>query len=230
MRFEALRETLLRAGVAPRRVKRYLAELQDHLADLTAQERAAGYDEEDASIRARAMLGSEAELAEGWLTDPRLKSVTARASWAVFPGLLLLSLALGFAVFAAAWVAIAYVAVKAGQHAMDFPSWLAGLAPVLSLTAAFVAPVLSALILALLAWRQRLNAVWAFCPALALLLVSPRITLGIAVHSISVGMGLKTLLPGDLFAPPLQVLQIALILAPSLLLMFRQWKPKTADC
>ena len=36
MRFEALRETLLQGGIAPRHVRRYLRELDDHLADLTA--------------------------------------------------------------------------------------------------------------------------------------------------------------------------------------------------
>ena len=33
-----LRERLLRAGVAPRHVRRYLTELREHWADLTAEE------------------------------------------------------------------------------------------------------------------------------------------------------------------------------------------------
>ena len=40
--FNELRERLLRAGVAPRHVRRYLIELSDHLADLRAEEERAG--------------------------------------------------------------------------------------------------------------------------------------------------------------------------------------------
>jgi hypothetical protein len=42
MEFNTIRENLLRGGVAPRHVRRYLAELDDHLADLTARETDAG--------------------------------------------------------------------------------------------------------------------------------------------------------------------------------------------
>jgi hypothetical protein len=37
-----LRERLLRAGVAPRHVRRYLTELREHWADLTAEEEREG--------------------------------------------------------------------------------------------------------------------------------------------------------------------------------------------
>ena len=40
MRFEALREVLLKGGVAPRHVRRYVRELDEHLDDLTAQQHA----------------------------------------------------------------------------------------------------------------------------------------------------------------------------------------------
>jgi hypothetical protein len=40
--FDELRERLLRAGVAPRHVRRYLRELSEHLADLRAEEERAG--------------------------------------------------------------------------------------------------------------------------------------------------------------------------------------------
>src|ERR1700730_5057535 len=53
--FHELRERLLRAGVAPRHVRRYLAELADHLADLRAEEERAGA--LDAERAALARLG-----------------------------------------------------------------------------------------------------------------------------------------------------------------------------
>lgn len=54
MRFDRLRESLLKAGVAPRHVRRYLRELDQHFEDLAEQQRQSGYDEEDAASRARA--------------------------------------------------------------------------------------------------------------------------------------------------------------------------------
>jgi hypothetical protein len=52
--FNELRERLLRAGVAPRHVRRYLKELADHLADLTAEEERAGRSGADAESAALA--------------------------------------------------------------------------------------------------------------------------------------------------------------------------------
>jgi len=55
--FHELRERLLHAGVAPRHVRRYLTELTDHLADLTAEEERAGRTLTDAESAASARLG-----------------------------------------------------------------------------------------------------------------------------------------------------------------------------
>ena len=55
--FDPLRERLLRAGIAPRHVRRYLRELTEHLADLTAEQRAVGYDEADAAMLASLSAG-----------------------------------------------------------------------------------------------------------------------------------------------------------------------------
>jgi hypothetical protein len=84
MRFETLRESLLHGGIAPRHVRRYLRELDDHLCDLTEAQRAAGHDEADAAARALALLGSEEELGAAMLAQPSLSSLPARAPWLVF--------------------------------------------------------------------------------------------------------------------------------------------------
>src|ERR1700748_1601694 len=84
MRFEALRETLLRGGIAPRHVRRYVRELADHLDDLAAAERAAGRDEEAALLAAQARLGGDDALAAAMLARPELKSWAAKAPWLVF--------------------------------------------------------------------------------------------------------------------------------------------------
>ena len=54
MQFENLREMLLRAGVAPRRVRRYVTELNEHMADLVQVQHCSGYTGDDAVMRARA--------------------------------------------------------------------------------------------------------------------------------------------------------------------------------
>ena len=124
---EALRERLLKGGVAPRRVKRYLGELDDHLAELIARELAAGYAPDEAKIRARALLGSDDQLAESWLADPRLKSLTARAPWAVLPVFLVLAVLFGFLTWIAAWVAIGFAYGVLGAHHHPPPAWFATL-------------------------------------------------------------------------------------------------------
>ena len=83
MPFEALRERLLQAGIAPRHVRRYLAELDDHLDDLIQVQRDAGYDTDDAEIRARARLGDDDDLTKAMLARPALYSLPARAPWAM---------------------------------------------------------------------------------------------------------------------------------------------------
>jgi hypothetical protein len=82
--FETLRERLLQAGIAPRRVRRYLVELEDHLAELMEREIADGTAPDQAASRARLQLGSEDELLQPWLEEPRLRSFVCRARWLVF--------------------------------------------------------------------------------------------------------------------------------------------------
>jgi hypothetical protein len=53
-----LRERLLRAGIAPRHVWRYLRELTEHLADLRTEEIAAGHSPAEAENAALARLGN----------------------------------------------------------------------------------------------------------------------------------------------------------------------------
>src|ERR1700749_3396894 len=82
--FYELRERLLRAGMAPRHVGRYLSELNDHLADLIAEEQQAGRSKTDAESAALARLGSADDLARAMTTQPRFQSWSARAPWAIF--------------------------------------------------------------------------------------------------------------------------------------------------
>lgn len=84
MPFETIAEALLKGGIAPRHVRRYLRELSDHLEDGIAHQKAAGYGEEDARLRARALLGDDRELTAAMLEQSRFKSWPARLPWLVF--------------------------------------------------------------------------------------------------------------------------------------------------
>jgi hypothetical protein len=171
MPFEALTETLLKSGIAPRRVRRYRAELEDHLAELTEAQHAAGYDGEDAMLRARALLGDDAELAAPWLADPRLKSWTARAPWTVF-GLAVPLLAI---VLTALPVLALVVTGKAlgitGPHGAVAPVWFHGLAAVIiDGSNLFLTPLL-ALGFAVTAERRRMALHWPLLAATLLILL-----------------------------------------------------------
>ena len=83
-KLDELRERLLRGGVAPRHVRRYVRELREHLADLTAEERAAGRAPADAESAALARLGNIDDLAEAMIGQRQFRSWTNRAPWLTF--------------------------------------------------------------------------------------------------------------------------------------------------
>jgi len=82
--FNELRERLLRAGVAPRHVRRYLDELADHLSDLRAEEERAGRSRDDAEAAALSRLGGMDALSKAMTERRQLQSWCARAPWAAF--------------------------------------------------------------------------------------------------------------------------------------------------
>jgi hypothetical protein len=82
--FHELRERLLRAGVAPRHVQRYLNELTDHLADLRTEEQRAGRSQADVESAALNRLGTMDELARAMIERRDLQAWSVRAPWATF--------------------------------------------------------------------------------------------------------------------------------------------------
>jgi len=170
LRFDNLRETLLTGGVAPRHVRRYLAELRDHLQDLIAQQRAAGYDAQDAFIRARALLGSDTELAAAMLEQKQFRSWAARAPWAVFLLLPpLAAIAIGM-IFVGSLVLIGNYYDFLGMHMPPPPQWFQRLATdVVAITNLAMMP-LAATWFTAIASRQRLKLRWPLA-TVALLLV-----------------------------------------------------------
>jgi hypothetical protein len=169
--FDTLRETLLKGGVAPRHVRRYLDELRDHLKDLIAQQQAQGYPPKEAFIRAHALLGRDEELAAAMLEQNQFRSLLARAPWAVFiPLPPLLALGASMLVFGAvAWL---------GQHhgylahnAASAPQWYKTLATIVAMALNISVMPLTAMLFVVAAARQRLKLVWPLAATLLLLLL-----------------------------------------------------------
>jgi hypothetical protein len=155
--FENVREQLLRAGIAPRHVRRYVIELQEHLADLSARERDAGHDARTAAERARTLLGSDGQLVQAML-DRTPHSLTVRAPWAV---LALLPVVTLVAILAAVDDSMMHLLgpVHAGWHGVVPDSYGSLIAAASFIIDYLLGPLIAAGCIAL-ALRQRLSSRW----------------------------------------------------------------------
>lgn len=157
--FEPLRETLLRAGVAPAHVRRYLRELSEHYADLVSEEQTAGHSLEEAKAAARSRLGADEALVEAMLTQPGLRSWTGRAPWAtlvVGPFLLLI---LAWIVPALLVLLVMFPTLRLHPGAFP-PAWLPPMDDALMHLIQYGGPLLIGCGIALLGARQRSQVIW----------------------------------------------------------------------
>lgn len=167
--FRELRERLLRAGVAPRHVRRYLAELTDHLADLTAEEESAGRSRADAESAALIRLGGIDDLAKAMTEQRQLQSWAVRAPWATF-GLTPLLLLAG------AWFAALFILwcgwqtfLPGAETPFTPVEGFANLYMQADRAFFFGAPILIGWGIGVIAVRQRLKAIW---PIASLVLIA----------------------------------------------------------
>ena len=171
--FAELRERLLRAGVAPRHVRRYLSELGDHFTDLRAEEESAGRSRAEAEAAAWARLGTMDELARAMVEQRQFQSWCARAPWAMFGvGPLLFLAAAYFLACLYLWVGWRMFLPGADTPFGGRAYSMYDLANLYFQTGKYYyicAPVLVGWGIGLLAARQRLKAVW---PTVALLLIA----------------------------------------------------------
>ena len=82
--FSYLADSLLRGGIAPRRVRRTVVELQDHYADLYDEAVTRGLSAQDAEQEARSRLGKEQDLIKEVLSQQVLRSWSSRYPWAIY--------------------------------------------------------------------------------------------------------------------------------------------------
>lgn len=169
--FNQLRERLLGAGVAPRHVRRYLAELADHLADLKAEEERTGRSPKEAEPAALARLGNMDDLARAMIEQPQFQAWCVRAPWAVFGFAPLLALA-------GAWFAALFILWSGWQMFVPAADSPFGAGPVHGFANLYFqagkaiyyfAPFIVGWGIVFIAARQRLKAIW---PAVGLVLIA----------------------------------------------------------
>lgn len=153
-----VREGLLRAGIVPRHVDRYVLELGDHMAELVARERAAGLDAHAAEAKARVLLGTDAQLVQAMIDSGAPRSLAARAPWAILgiaPVVVLVAsmilLGAGSMAILAPYAELSGSAVPAHVHVIGLAITLLG--------SYVIAPALAAACIAI-ALRQRLSSRW----------------------------------------------------------------------
>jgi hypothetical protein len=174
MPFEAIAEQLLKGGVAPRHVRRYIGELDDHFAQLTAQLQRGGCDVEEARLQARTRLGDDAQLVSAMLELPGIRAWSARAPWLIFSAL---PPAMTFAMFVIPFFLVRLILPLGGLRGSllvwlpvsyaDFARYFVDASNLL------IAPAVSALF-AMLVFRQRLDCRWALLAALSIITLAPQ--------------------------------------------------------
>ena len=167
--FHELRERLLRAGFAPRHVRRYLTELTDHLADLRAEQECAGRSRADAESAALIRLGGMDDLAKAMIERRQFQSWCVRAPWAMF-GLAPLFLLTGAYVVACSILWSGWKFFLPGAHTPFVP--LDGFAILyfgVGRLLYYFAPILIGWGIGLIAARQRFKVIW---PVVGLVLIA----------------------------------------------------------
>lgn len=173
-RFDQLRERLLRAGIAPRHVRRYVAELRDHFDDLLREETAKGLARNTAEDAAYARIGSDDALAAVMLARPGLRSYTARHPWAVFGLGSVLMLAVIVVAAILMEVGFLFLHVVLVRHSANdhppAPEWLKLSVTVWNWLVMYVAPLAAAALLSIVGIKQRMGSAW-IVTALAIICV-----------------------------------------------------------
>jgi hypothetical protein len=167
--FSELRERLLKAGVAPRHVRRYLRELADHLADLTAEGECAGLGRSSAETAALHRLGGMDELARAMIEQRQFQAWSVRAPWAAFGvapvALLAATWFVALLILLSGWKAFLPGSETPFVRVDGFASFYFGSGRLIY----YIAPVLVGWCIGLMAVRQRLKTLW---PAVGMVLVA----------------------------------------------------------
>jgi hypothetical protein len=159
-RFAGLSRRLLRAGVAPRHVKRLIAELEAHFADLVAELQSTGLSPAECESRAAVRLGTEDAVAANILARPELQSWTRQWPWLAFVLLPLLALPLQFVLSMLAALGVFNFSTRVlGLTALN-PGAVPWVVGALQTYGVWIAPILAAGAACFLAARRGAPALW----------------------------------------------------------------------
>jgi hypothetical protein len=222
--FDRLRERLLTAGVSPRHVRRYMAELSDHVIDLEAEAKRAGHPEPEVSALER--LGRPDDLAEAMIGRTELHAWTARAPWAVF--LLAPTLAVAaidvITVFGMMLLIKLFLPLAGDQMVVPAPHWFTLLSAAINLFHAYGVSLLLGAGVIIVAVRQRMPPLWPIVGLVAVAVLGTVNELHIYVPvapnqhgEISLGAGIS--------APVAFRIGIDLLLTLPLYFAWRRWRP-----
>ena len=188
--FELLGERLLRAGIAPRHVRRYLRELRDHYDDAIRAEIDNGVGRAAAEDSAAKRLGEPDHLVESALARPELLSWSRRWPWAVYIVAPLLLYPAAFVATILAMVGLAQVVTPGAERPMPTP--LLEILKAIRLLDLYVLPVVAAAGFALLARRRGVSRAWAAASITLITFVGALPNLDVYAHEIGAGIGFAT--------------------------------------
>jgi hypothetical protein len=180
---DALWERLLEGGVGRRPARRYLAELQDHLDDLIAEERRVASGLRDAELRAEARLGSVEALAGAMISRREFRALSSKAPIATYliaPSaalVLCVALAMAGVVLTATWLR------GAAGTPSDLPAWSKSFAAGVVFFANTMLPVLLGWALGATAIRQRSSLFWPVLGLVLLAIVGAAVQVGVTLPS-----------------------------------------------
>jgi hypothetical protein len=188
--FELLGERLLRSGIAPRHVRRYVRELGDHYDDAIREELGKGADRAAAEESAAKRLGEADHLVESALARPELLSWSRRWPWVVY-------IVAPLVLFPAAFVATIFAMVGLSQiivPGMDrlLPTPLLETLKAIRIFNLYVLPVTAAAGFALLARRRGVSRVWAWTSIALITFVGALPNLDVYADQIGAGIGFST--------------------------------------
>ena len=187
---ELLGERLMRSGVAPRHVRRYLRELRDHYDDAIQEELGKGADRAAAEESAAKRLGDPDHLIESALARPELLSWSRRWPWVVYIVAPLLLFPAAFVATILAMVGLSQIIVPGMDRPL--PTSLLEILKAIRLLSLYVLPVIVASGFALLARRRGASRVWAWTSIALITFVGALPNLDVYADQIGAGIGFST--------------------------------------
>jgi hypothetical protein len=216
-RFNELRESLLRAGMAPRNVRRAVLEIESHFQRLIDDERGRGTNDHDARIEAHRRIGTNQVLVQSYAAEPELRAWSRRwpALWFMF-----LPLVMYLAISGAALMAVLVTAHQIApllHHVHIAPKVTHGIDLAARIVLLWLFPWFVASAFAVLAYRRRVALRWplmgivAISALASLLNVAVIFTGGPSPGEVGAGIGISTK------SLPEQMARAAILALPALL-------------